>query len=105
MKQSGNRSRTDSGNVASSGAEGSVSSNPDALSPPSAAASDVSAVDAPPTRLRERRSNKSTNYDSVLKTPFPRRGSRPHNSCSRFLYPSRILFQLASISPYPPSRP
>ena len=73
MKQSGNRSRTDSGNVASSGAEGSVSSNPDALSPPSAAASDVSAADAPPLRIRERRSNKSTNYDSVLKTPFPRR--------------------------------
>ena len=75
FKQSSNRSRTDSGNVAS-GAEsgGGVSTNPDALSPPAAAAaSDVTAEAAPPVRIRERRSNKSTNYDSALKTPFPRR--------------------------------
>ena len=84
FKQSSNRSRTDSGNVAS-GAEsggGGVSTNPDALSPPAAAASDVTAEAAPPVRIRERRSNKSTNYDSALKTPFPRRTDGPLVSCS-----------------------
>ena len=73
FKQSGNRSRADSGNPGESG--GGVSTNPDALTTPAATsevASAAAAAEVPPVRIRERRSNKSTNYDSALKSPFPR---------------------------------
>ena len=105
FKQSGNRSRADSGNVASGGSEsGAVSTHPDALSPAvAAAASDATAADAaPPVRIRERRSNKSTNYDSALKTPFPRRAEMLTFLLDKC---SRLPFQRPSTSPCPRSRP
>ena len=105
FKQNGNRSRADSGNVASGSSEsGAVSTHPDALSPPvAAAASDATAADpAPPVRIRERRSNKSTNYDSALKTPFPRRAEMLTFLLDKC---SRLPFQRPSTSPCPRSRP